>query len=307
MKRLVLLTLTATSLLAPSHAAADFHLISLREVFPGDAASPEAQYVQLQAYAAGQNFVAGHAITFHDANGATIATETFDEDVASGANQMTVVMATAAAESRFGFVADEGMSPNAINPAGGAICWAALDCVAWGSFAGSLPSPAGSPAAPAGIPAGMALRRTIAPGCATLLEASDDRDDSALDFAAVFPSPRPNSTPPSEHPCGDAPGSGGAGQNGGAGQPGAPQTKLRGRPRQRTGDRTPTFRFSSDEAGSSFECKLDRRPFRACRSPFTTRRLSFGRHTFRVRARDASGLADATPATDTFRVVRKPR
>jgi hypothetical protein len=303
--RRLLLALAVALTLAPAPAAADFHLVSLREVFPGDAASPEAEYVELQAYAAGQNFVSGHSVTFYDTSGTTIATESFSNDVANGGNQMTFVMATAAAESRFGFAADEGMKPNLIDPAGGAICWAALDCVAWGSFGGSLPSPAGAPAAPAGIPDGMALRRTIAPGCATLLEPADDRDDSALDFFAVFPAPRPNSSPPPEHDCEGSPGPGG-GPNG-AGAPGTPQTKLRKRPPQRTSDRTPTFRFASDEEGVSFECRLDRKPFRACRSPFTTRRLSLGPHAFRVRAHDASGLADPTPVLDTFRVVRGPR
>jgi hypothetical protein len=306
-KRL-LFSLLLAFLLTPSPAAADFHLVSLREVFPGDTGSPDAEYVELQAYAAGQNFVSGHSLTFHDAGGATIGTESFDNDVADGRSQMTFVMATAAAESHFGFTADEAMKPGLIDPAGGAICWAALDCVAWGGFAGALPSTAGPPAAPAGIPDGMALRRTIAPGCATLLEPSDDRDDSALDFAAVFPAPRPNSSLPSEGPCTATGGSPTAGPDGqGKGAAGAPQTKLGRRPPGRTRDRTPTFRFASSEAGSSFECKFDRKPFRACRSPFTTRRLSFGRHTFRVRARDASGQADPTPAFDAFRVLRPVR
>jgi len=294
--------------LTPTPAAADFHLVSIREVFPGDSAAPDAEYVELQAYTAGQNFVAGHSVTFHNAAGTAIGSETFDKDVADGRNQMTVLMATPAAESRFGVVADATMAAGLLDPAGGAVCWAALDCVAWGSFSGgSLSSPAGSPAAPAGIPDGMALRRTIAPGCATLLEAGDDRNDSAADFAPVFPAPRPNSVAPPESACGAA----GGGQQGGPGQrdgkAGAPQTLLRRRPPQRSRDRTPTFRFGSTDAGVSFECKLDRRPFRACRSPFTARRLPYGRHSFRVRARAATGQLDPTPALDTFRIVRRLR
>jgi len=291
--------------LFPAAAAADFHLVSIREVFPGEATAPDAEYVELQAYAAGQQFVSGHSVTFHDASGATIGTEPFADDVADGRNQMTVLMATPAAEARFGVVADEPMGTGLIDLLGGAVCWSSLDCVAWGSFSGSLPSAAGPPAAsPGGIPDGMALRRTIAAGCATLLEAADDTNDSALDFAAVFPGPRPNSVVPSEQACvASGPQQGGGAQQGG-GTRGAPQTSIRRRPPQRSRDRTPTFRFRADEAGSSFECKLDRRPFRRCRSPFTSRWLAPGLHTFRVRARDRSGQVDPSPAFDSFRIRR---
>ena len=44
-------------------ASATFHLMKVVEVFPGTAAAPNAQYVVIQMYATGQNFVAGHAIT----------------------------------------------------------------------------------------------------------------------------------------------------------------------------------------------------------------------------------------------------
>ncbi len=114
------------------------------------------------------------------------------------------------------------MAPNQLDPAGGAVCWAeTIDCVSWGSFSGSLTSPAGSPATPSGIPDGMALRRTISPGCATLLEPTDDRDNSAADFSPVFPSPRPNSVAPTERACGSGTqqGSGGPSNQGRAEHP----------------------------------------------------------------------------------------
>jgi hypothetical protein len=299
--RLPLTTVTLLAALAvfsPAPALADFHLVSIREVFPGSAAQPDAEYAEFQAYTSGQNFVSGHSVTFYDSRGALIRTEGFTTDVPDGRNQMTFVMATPAAESQFGIVADEGMTGNLLDPTGGAICWASLDCVSWGSFSGSLPSPAGTPAA--AIPDGMALRRTISPGCPTLLEATDDHDNSASDFDVVFPNPRPNSVVPTEHAC-DSSGVPGGGGN----EPGAPQTKLRGKPRKVGHDRTSTFRFGSSEAGSTFQCKVDRKPFRSCRSPFTTRRLSFGEHIFRVRARDAGGKADPSPATFRFEVVRR--
>jgi hypothetical protein len=296
--------------LAPP-ALATFHEIFIREVYPGSAAEPDAQYVELQMWAGGQNHVKGHVLRSYDAAGTAIAVNTFGSDVPSGANQSTIVIATPEAETEFGLTADGPLSPsNQLDPAGGAVCWENLDCVSWGSFNGSsLPSPAGSPASPAGIPDGMALRRTIAPGCATLLEPTDDHDNSAVDFTAVLPAPRPNSVAPGERPCPAAgaqqggAGGGSAGQS--QGERGAPRTTLKRKPPQRTHDRTPTFGFGADETSSTFQCKVDSKPFKPCRSPFTSAKLSLGRHTFRVRARDDSGALDQSPATCSFRVTAR--
>ncbi len=71
----------------------------------------------------------------------------------------------------------------------------------------------------------------------------------------------------------------------------------------KTRDRTPTFRFGSSQSGVKFQCKVDGGPFVACRSPFTTKKLGFGRHVFQVRA--VSGKAsDPTPAKLSFKVVK---
>jgi len=310
---LLALALAASALgMAPAAAEATFHLISIREVYPGSTPSPEAEYVELQAYASGQNLVGGHSIDFFDTSGGKLGTATFGSDVSNGGNQSTFVAATPAAESQFGIVADTGMPAGLLDPGGGAVCWESLDCVSWGNFQGGTLSPAGSPADPLGIPDGMALRRTIARACATLLEAVDDTNDSAADFPDVFPSPRPNAVTPSEHAC-DPQGPAGGGSP--AAAPGSggrrarrrPQTRIRRRPGRVTRDRTPTFRFTSNRAGSRFLCKLDRRRLRRCRSPFTARRLRFGRHVFRVKARAAGGATDRSPATWRFRVVRRRR
>lgn len=85
--------------------------------------------------------------------------------------------------------------------------------------------------------------------------------------------------------------------------PPKPLVKFRRRPPPRTFDRTPTFRFTSTVAGSSFECKLDRRPLRPCKSPLTLARLGFGRHTFKVRA-TAPGGAKSLFSSYSF-VVRR--
>jgi len=64
-----------------------------------------------------------------------------------------------------------------------------------------------------------------------------------------------------------------------------------------------TFRFASNEKGSTFMCRLDRRPWRSCSSPKTYRGLKKGRHVFRVYARDKAGNRDASPALRRWRIV----
>jgi len=87
-----------------------------------------------------------------------------------------------------------------------------------------------------------------------------------------------------------------------------PQTRLGAHPRpllltsQKW--RRVAFRFSSSEAGSSFRCKLDRKPYRPCRSP-RAYRVKLGRHTFRVFAVDAAGNRDRTPVVFRFSVRRR--
>lgn len=63
------------------------------------------------------------------------------------------------------------------------------------------------------------------------------------------------------------------------------------------------FKFTSDEPRSTFECKLDRRPFEPCTSPRKVKRLDEGKHKFKVLAIDRAGNADPTPAKDRFKVV----
>ena len=304
MRKLGTLVVALASLLAltwPVAASATFHEMSIREVYAG---TPESQYVELQMWAAGQNLVGGHVLKTYSATGAVTSTNTFAGDVPNGANQSTILLATPGAEGEFGVTADTGLAAGSLEASGGAVCWETLDCVAWGSFAGfvgNAPSPVGSLAA--AIPVGMALRRTIAPGCATLLEPTDDHDNSAADFSAVFPAPRPNSVAPTERRCPGSSESPFGVVPGGTNKTGAPQTTLRSKPGKKTRDRTPTLRFAANEPGSTFQCKLDGRPFRSCRSPFTTKQLALGRHTFKVRARDDSGKLDPSPASYVFKVL----
>jgi subtilisin-like proprotein convertase family protein len=68
----------------------------------------------------------------------------------------------------------------------------------------------------------------------------------------------------------------------------------------------PTFRFSSNPGGASFECELDGGGFTTCTSPNSYTGLSDGTHTFRVRAISGSGGVDPTPAARTWTIDTKP-
>jgi hypothetical protein len=69
----------------------------------------------------------------------------------------------------------------------------------------------------------------------------------------------------------------------------------------RINDRTPTFTFSSPEAGAGFDCSVDSASdWEPCSGSFTTAPLGDGAHTVRIRARDDATNEDATPASRTF-------
>jgi hypothetical protein len=82
-----------------------------------------------------------------------------------------------------------------------------------------------------------------------------------------------------------------------------PQTTITSGPSGKTTHRAPTFKFTSSESGSSFQCALDSGAYHPCSSPHMTARLGFGAHVFHVRARDRAGNLDPTPATRSFKVV----
>ncbi len=104
--------------------------------------------------------------------------------------------------------------------------------------------------------------------------------------------PRSNSAPVTEKSCG------------GAGNPsGSPNTKITKRPRNRSSDTSPRFKFTSTESGSTFRCKLDHRKYKRCKSPKTYHGLDAGKHRFKVAAVDAEGNVDQTPAKDKFKVL----
>ena len=86
----------------------------------------------------------------------------------------------------------------------------------------------------------------------------------------------------------------------------APDTTISAGPSGSMSLSTAEFSFSSSEAGSSFACSIDGGAYGACVSPKAYSGLAVGSHTFSVRATDAAGNTDATPASRSWTVTSTP-
>jgi plastocyanin len=86
----------------------------------------------------------------------------------------------------------------------------------------------------------------------------------------------------------------------------APDTSFTTGPSGSVNSTSASFGFSSTEAGSTFACALDTAAFAACTSPKAYTGLANGQHTFQVRATDAAGNVDASPASRTWTVDTVP-
>jgi len=82
-------------------------------------------------------------------------------------------------------------------------------------------------------------------------------------------------------------------------------TILRG-PAFRTHKRRARFRVTSHENGVTYQCKLDRRRWRKCRSVTVYRGLKPGRHVFKARGIDKAGNVGPN-ARHVWRVLRRRR
>ena len=72
-----------------------------------------------------------------------------------------------------------------------------------------------------------------------------------------------------------------------------PNTRITLAPKATTTSRTAKFKFTSTEAGSTFKCKLDAKPWAVCGASKTYTGLKKGRHTLKVKAIDKAGNEDA--------------
>jgi Tol biopolymer transport system component len=86
-----------------------------------------------------------------------------------------------------------------------------------------------------------------------------------------------------------------------------PQTTITKGPKKKLAKRKAKVFFESNEANSTFECKLDKGAFAPCASPHRYKRLKPKRHRISVRAIDAAGNVDPSPAQARFKVKKKKR
>jgi len=86
----------------------------------------------------------------------------------------------------------------------------------------------------------------------------------------------------------------------------APDTTITQKPPNPSGSSSASFSFTSTEANSTFQCKLDAGSYASCTVPKTYTGLINGNHTFYVKATDPAGNTDATPASYTWTINQPP-
>jgi hypothetical protein len=83
----------------------------------------------------------------------------------------------------------------------------------------------------------------------------------------------------------------------------APDTAISLGPGLNSSSGSASFTFASNEARASFVCSIDGSAFGPCTSPQTYAGLADGQHTLAVRAVDAAGNVDSTPASWSWTVA----
>ena len=63
------------------------------------------------------------------------------------------------------------------------------------------------------------------------------------------------------------------------------------------------MKFTSDVAGSTFQCQVDGKKWYACTSPYK-KKLKVGKHKIKVRAVSPFGIVDAKPAKVKVEITR---
>jgi hypothetical protein len=207
------------SLLVVPAAQASFHLIKVREVSSISAPAANDSYVEVQTYSPSQYLLSLGQLLVCDATCTAHTTYSgFPNQSISFPSQATFLIGDAGLTSPTpDSVKDLNLDAIA---AGGATCWLTgpggdpgfNDCASWGNFSGSAALQAlvgsegyetGAPfAAGTGLPGGTdAMSRDISAGCPTLLEPSDDTNDSFADFDAAARAPRSSASTITETGC----------------------------------------------------------------------------------------------------------
>lgn len=270
--------------LTPGVAQANHHLVSISEVSASAPDSAGAEFVEFRMYGAGQGaFSPAASIVFYNSAGTTgmLSLPT----VPLQQNQDTLLVISQAGEGEYGVQGDLDYTGDLLDGTGGGACltstsFGTIDCVAWGS-ATNVPQ-TGTPAV--AIPLGQSLTRDTSAGCNTLLEAVDDTNQSSSDFGLSIPTPEPNAAVNAGSSC--------------------PNTSFTKTPKAKTTKRSPTFNM---EGSSTFECKLDGGDFSDCTSPYKPGKLKLGKHKLQVRATEEDGSIDGTPATFSWKIVKKKK
>jgi hypothetical protein len=85
-----------------------------------------------------------------------------------------------------------------------------------------------------------------------------------------------------------------------------PSTVIDSGPSGIIGQSSVTFTFHGSDTDDTFQCSLDGAPWALCTSPQQYSSLAEGAHTFQVRAVNAAGEVDPTPASASFTVEATP-
>ena len=133
------------------------------------------------------------------------------------------------------------------------------------------------------------------------------------DFSKVFGRALRGDCPFAPIPDGDGggDGGGGGGNGGGSEDTDPPETTISKRPKKKSPKPKAKLAFESDEAGSTFECALKGKDvkkklkkFKPCDSGrIKYKKLEDGKKKFKVRATDAAGNTDPSPATAKWKVI----
>jgi Bacterial TSP3 repeat/Right handed beta helix region len=119
---------------------------------------------------------------------------------------------------------------------------------------------------------------------AEVLAGTDPLDPASTPAGPPAPTPPPSDTPP---PPVDTT---------------APDTTITSGPSSATTATSASLSFGSTESGSTFQCSLDAGAWGSCLSPKAYSSLAVGPHSFSVKATDAAGNTDATPASRSWSV-----